>query len=476
MGEINSKTKIDEQELSSRNKQKTPSDAQKSVSSVITHKIAQEKKDVVNKIVQSIKQYPIIGVVNMENLPTAQLQRMRHQLRGKIDLFMTKISLIKLALEQGKTLKKGLEGLDPYVKGMPAFLFTKENPFILFKTLKKSKSPAPAKPGQNAPRDITVSAGPTPFAPGPVISEFAALGIKAGVEGAKVAIKQDAVVCKEGKPISAPLASMLARLGIEPMEVGLDLVAVYENGTIYPKSVLDIDEKVFYEKLTTAAAEAFNLAVDIALPLKETTEVLVQKAFREAKTLALEANILADAVVAELVEKAEREMLALKTAAHIPDSAPVTKEEKKEEQVKEQPKEVVEPKKETPKQEPVKEQLKPAPKPVFEPKPKKEPIKEQTVQKEVQPKKEQPQPASPLPAPQQSKELEKKPQPQLPDTVTKIVTDLKKHETPQQSAEKIVEDVKKQTTQQELDEQKRKKEIEQVEALAKKLVKKGTLR
>src|SRR3989338_2085586 len=113
---------------------------------------------------------------------------------------------------------------------MPALLLKKENPFSLYKILKKSKSSASAKAGQIAPRDIIVPAGPTPFTPGPVISEFAALGIKAGVEGGKVAVKQDTTACKEGKPINAPLASMLARLGIEPMEIGLNLVAVFENG------------------------------------------------------------------------------------------------------------------------------------------------------------------------------------------------------------------------------------------------------
>lgn len=282
-----------------------------------THKIAQEKKEVVKKIVKQIKDYPIIGIVNMENLPSAQLQKMKKQLRGKVELYMTKIKLTNLAINEAKKTKQGIDALQQYVKGMPALLFTKENPFSLYKILKKSKSPAAAKAGQNAPKDLVIPAGPTPFTPGPVISEFAALGIKAGVEGGKVAVKQDTTVCKEGNPISAPLASMLTRLGIEPMEIGLDLVAVFENGTIYTKKVLDIDEKVFEQQLTQAAAEAYNLAIETAYPTKETIELLLQKTFKESKAVALEANILADAVVAELIEKAEREMIALKTTANI---------------------------------------------------------------------------------------------------------------------------------------------------------------
>ena len=230
----------------------------------------------------------------MENLPSAQLQKMKKQLRGKIEMYMTKIKLTNLAITEAEKTKKGITALQQYVKGMPALLFTKENPFSLYKILKKSKSSASAKAGQIAPRDIIVPAGPTPFAPGPVISEFAALGIKAGVEGGKVAVKQDTTACKEGKPITAPLASMLARLGIEPMEIGLNLVAVFENGVIYTKKVLDIDEEVFAQQLMQAASQAYCLAMETAYTTKETIELLLQKTFRQSKAITSEAHITAN--------------------------------------------------------------------------------------------------------------------------------------------------------------------------------------
>src|SRR3989338_1052307 len=113
---------------------------------------------------------------------------------------------------------------------MPALLLKKENPFSLYKILKKSKSSASAKAGQIAPRDLIVPAGPTPFTPGPVISELAAVGIKAGVEGGKVAVKVDSMIAKKGETIKPAVASMLTRLSILPMEIGLNLTAVYENG------------------------------------------------------------------------------------------------------------------------------------------------------------------------------------------------------------------------------------------------------
>lgn len=270
------------------------------------------KKETVKRTTDLIKKYPIIGVLNMENLPTPQLQRMREQLRGKVDLLMTKRRLINKSLDQAKD-KQGLEKIKEKMRGMPALLFTNENPFTLFKTLKQNKSKAPAKAGQTAPSDIIIPAGPTPFAPGPVIGELGALGIKTAVEGGKIAIKNDTKVCSEGAAISEKLASMLTRLGIEPMEIGLDLIAVYENGTIYTKSVLDIDEKKFMSDLMMSASRAHALAMETGYASADTIEPLIQKSYRSAKQVAREGNFMADEIAAELLEKAEREMLALKS-------------------------------------------------------------------------------------------------------------------------------------------------------------------
>ncbi|MBW2969906.1 50S ribosomal protein L10 [Candidatus Woesearchaeota archaeon] len=274
-----------------------------------TTKAAPAKKEIVKKIKDFGKQYPIIGLINMENMPASSLLQMKKQLRGKVELVMTRKTLILLGLKE-LNLPNG-EQLIEKVKGMPALMFTKENPFTLYKIIKKSKTPAAAKPGQLAPYDITIPAGPTPFTPGPVISEFAMLGIKAGVVEGKVAIKEDAKVVKEGQPISAKLASMLQRLGIEPMEIGLDLICVYEKGILYPRKVLDIDEKKFMQDLTGAAAGAFNLAVEITFINKDTIETLLSKAHREAKAVGLEGGVLEPELVEEVLAKAQREAKAV---------------------------------------------------------------------------------------------------------------------------------------------------------------------
>jgi len=279
--------------------------------------VAGYKKDLVKELEALLQKYPIIGVVNMEGLPAAQLGQLKKGLRGKAELFMTKRRLMKIAIEGVKGKVPHIEQIIPLLRGMPALLLTNDNPFALYKFLKKSKSPAPAKAGQESPRDIVIPAGPTPFAPGPVISELAAVGIKAGVEGGKVAVRQDSLVIKQGEKFKAPLAAMLTRLGIEPMEIGLNLTHVFEKGIIYDRKVLDIDEKEFIQNIMTAASEAFNLSAEIAFLAADNREMLIAKAFREAKAVALESKFLADAVAAEIVEQAAREARAVAAEAKI---------------------------------------------------------------------------------------------------------------------------------------------------------------
>jgi large subunit ribosomal protein L10 len=272
--------------------------------------VSKQKKQIVNELTQMLKDYPIVGVVNMQSLPAPQLQSLRSALRGKVELRMARRRILQRALEQGEKGKELIE----HLKGMPALLFTKDNPFSLYKIIKKNKSSAPAKAGQMAPGDIVVQAGPTPFAPGPVIGELGAIGLKTGVENGKVAIKADSVVCKEGDEIKPKVADVLKRLGIKPMEIGLNIVAVVENGVVFKAAQLDIDEDAFNAQLLDAISSARNLAVDICYPAADVVELLVQKAFREAKAVALEAGIFSKDTINEILGKGERAAAALQAA------------------------------------------------------------------------------------------------------------------------------------------------------------------
>lgn len=251
------------------------------------HVSAQKKQDA-QEVETLLAEYPIVAAINVESLPAKQLQTMREKLRGTCHIRMAKRRVMMKAIEAAKIKRKGIEALEPHMEGMSALLFTKENPFTLYKTIKKNKSKAAAKAGQRAPREIIVPAGPTSFAPGPIIGELGSVGIKAGVEAGKIAIKQDAVVAKEGDIISAKLAGILLRLGIEPMEIGLDVRAVYEDGMIMTRSVLDVDEDMYLGMIVKAASEAIELSIESGFLTPDSRERAIQRSVRGATALAIE--------------------------------------------------------------------------------------------------------------------------------------------------------------------------------------------
>ena len=314
--------------------------------------VSELKKISVQEATDKVKEYPIIGIVNLENLPAQQLQVMRATLRQKgVKLIMLRKKLIKLALTNSGI--KNVEKLIEKIKGLPALLFTKGNPFTLYSTLQKNKSQAPAKSGQTLPKDIVVPAGATNFAPGPIISELAAVGIKTKVEKGKLAIIADTTVAKEGDEVSPKLAETLKRLDIKPMEIGLDLVAVWEEGLVFNAKDLHIDEAQYAQDFTQAAQWAMNLAVEAIIVNDETIETLLQKGFREAKAVSVESAFLTEQTQEEILAKAQNEALSVASSAEINTSSESTdntqtevKEEKVADEIKKEPAETVEEKSE----------------------------------------------------------------------------------------------------------------------------------
>lgn len=242
------------------------------------------KKKHVADIIKLIEKSKTIAVVNLEGLPARQLKTVRAKLKDKLKFVFSKKTLFKRALEgskreHAKQLVSHLDGINP------TLIFTDLDAFEVFRLLKSSRQMVAAKPGQTVPADITISAGPTPFAPGPAISELAQLGLKTKVEGGKIHIREDRKVINAGDKISGGAASILAKLGITPIQIGVTLTYVLENNDLYKAGVLDIDIHKYTEDLKTAFLNAIKVAIEIGFATKETVAIMVQRAYRGAKAL-----------------------------------------------------------------------------------------------------------------------------------------------------------------------------------------------
>jgi len=205
-------------------------------------------------------------------------------------------------------------------------IFTNMNPFKLYKILEGSKTAAPAKAGSIAPEDIVVPKGDTAFKPGPVLGELQKIGIPAKIEKGKIVITSDKTIVEAGEAIPRDVASILTRLEIFPLEVGIDLRAAYEDQTVYTSDILTIDEEETLADIQKAFTRALNLSVNAVIFTKEAVPVLLQKAATQSLNLALNAEILTSKTRDILLAKAYAQMLSVASEVSAKDENAVDDE------------------------------------------------------------------------------------------------------------------------------------------------------
>jgi len=274
--------------------------------------VAEWKFGEVKEITDLITKNKVVGVIGIGGIPAPQMQKMRSGLHGTASIRSAKNNLIFRALEEAEKEVKGVSALKESIIGQTAIIATDMNPFKLAAQIKATRTMAPAKGGETAAHDIEVKAGDTPFKPGPVVGELQSVGIPAAIKEGKVVIKTDKVIVPEGEKIPVEVAQMLTRLEIYPIEIGMDLQAVFEDGSIFSPDVLDIDIDEFLGRMSQASSNAFNLAVQAGWVNELTIKPLITKAHNDALALAMDQGILTKETVKNLLSKANAHMLALK--------------------------------------------------------------------------------------------------------------------------------------------------------------------
>ncbi|HIJ17808.1 MAG TPA: 50S ribosomal protein L10 [Thermoplasmata archaeon] len=277
----------------------------------MTAHVASWKKDAVAGLVTRINKGDIIGIVDVRGVPAQAFQTIRANLRDKAEITMLKNSLIKIALQEAAKDRKGLEQLIDAVDGQCAIVTTSLNPFRLYKQLDATKTKMAAKGGEISPEDIEVKAGETAFKPGPIVGELQKAGVPAAIEQGKVVIKKDKVLVKKGDKITRDIALVLSKLEVFPMTVGLDLHAAFDDGMVFKKDVLAVDDKEYMDRIMSAASGALNLAVFVSFPTSVSIRPMLANAHMKALNLAVNAKVANEETIKIMLAKANAQMLSL---------------------------------------------------------------------------------------------------------------------------------------------------------------------
>ncbi len=239
--------------------------------------VSERKQKELSEMKKLLTDYKVICLVNMLKMPTKQMQSIKKSLGDRTLVKISKKSIVEIAM---KETGKDLIG---HLPKQPALVFTNMGPFEFFKEVNGMRFKVYAKEGYVVDSDVVVNPGPTELLPGPAISELQKVGIIAGVEGGKIAVKKTSMILKKGQEVTKDLAGVLRKLKMQVGEVKLDVGAIFD-GMLYSKETLEL-VGVYPQKLKEAFNQALNLSVAIEYPTKENVKYLLMKAYQRGKIL-----------------------------------------------------------------------------------------------------------------------------------------------------------------------------------------------
>jgi large subunit ribosomal protein L10 len=247
------------------------------------HEIPKYKVKLVKELLDLLKTKKTILLASVSNLPGSQYQQIVKKVRNKAVVKVPKKTLLEIAIDETKN--EDLKELKNHFKGGTAILFSDADCFDLASDLLKSKSPAKAKVGQEAPEDILIQAGPTDLPPGPAISELGAVGLKVEIKEGKIHIKEPKVIVKKGQAISQGACDIMSKLNIFPFSIGFIPESGYdlENKVLYTEIVINTEETL--NELKQAFSKSLAFGVSIGYPSKETIKFMLSKAAIQEKAI-----------------------------------------------------------------------------------------------------------------------------------------------------------------------------------------------
>jgi large subunit ribosomal protein L10 len=281
---------------------------------MLTQQVAVWKKEIYDDLLELLKKYPVIAVADLQKVRSSQIQEIRKKLRGKAELLVAKNTILRKAAEKAAGQKEKVNQFADSLTGSKVLIFTQMNPFELIIFLNKNKVRVPAKGGDIATSDIMIPGGNTGLQPGPVISEFNEAKVKTRIEGGSIFVAEDTIVVSKGDVIPVKTASLLAKLGMKPMEAGLSLSYAYDNGLLLVPNDLAFDLDKMKADITSAARMAFGVAVEANIMLPETAPMIISKAYRQAVAVSVEAEFFTKETTKLIIQKAYANMTALSSA------------------------------------------------------------------------------------------------------------------------------------------------------------------
>jgi len=223
------------------------------------------KTNYFTKIVQLLDEYPKCFLVDADNVGSKQMQQIRISLRGHAVVLMGKNTMMRKAIRGHLPNNPQLELMLPHIRGNIGFVFTKEDLVSIRDMLLANKVKAPARAGAIAPVDVTIPAQNTGMGPEKT-SFFQALSIPTKITKGTIEIINDVHLIKVGDKVGMSEATLLNMLGVSPFTYGLVVKKVYDSGSIFDPTILDITDEDLKQSILGGIRNVAAVSLAIGYP------------------------------------------------------------------------------------------------------------------------------------------------------------------------------------------------------------------
>lgn len=298
--------------------------------------IREKKVEYFAKLREYLEEYKSIFVVGVDNVSSQQMHEVRKALRGRGVVLMGKNTMVRRAIRTFVADLPEHENILPFIKGNVGFIFTNESLKDIKEVIVSNKVAAPARAGAVAPEDIWVTAVNTGMEPGKT-SFFQALGVPTKIARGTIEIVSDVKVVDAGTRVGPSEATLLNMLNISPFTYGLTVVQVYDNGQVFPATILDITDDELVGHFVSAVSTIASISLAIGYPTLPSVGHTLINNYKDLLAVAIGSGYHY-AEIEELVDRIENPEKyasaapAAAAASGSSESAPADAEEEEEEE------------------------------------------------------------------------------------------------------------------------------------------------
>jgi len=242
------------------------------------------------KVHKLLNQYEKVFICDADNVTSRQFQDIRQGMRGRGDVLMGKNTMMKRAIREMVNEKPELERLLPLIRKNVGFVLTNGDLKEIRDLIMTFTVPASARSGAIAPVEVVVPPQNTGLGPEKT-SFFQALAIPTKIARGAIEITSPVKLLEIGDKVSESAAMLLNMLKISPFTYGLDILTVYDSGSVFDPAILDITEDDIRGRFLGGVQNIAAVSLAIGYPTVASVPHSIANAFKNVMAIAAATDI-----------------------------------------------------------------------------------------------------------------------------------------------------------------------------------------